>query len=91
MHDSFQLLRCLAFALLLAGAALCVLFDVAGPAPAPVLVARTLATLGGSVMISAVIYAPLEVVLVALWRATVYRRAEFSDTHIALQPGARRR
>ena len=88
MNDGFQLLRGVAFALLLASAALCLLFDSAGTTSAATLVARTIATLGGAAMVAAVVYAPLEVILVALWRAAVYRRAEFSDTHVAIQPGA---
>jgi hypothetical protein len=31
------------------------------------------------------------VILIALWRAAVYRRVEFSDTHVSVEPGARRR
>jgi membrane protein implicated in regulation of membrane protease activity len=91
VNDGFRLLRGVAFALLLASAALCLLFDSAGTTPAATLVARTIATLGGAAMVAAVLYAPLEVILIALWRAAVYRRVEFSDTHVSVEPGARRR
>jgi membrane protein implicated in regulation of membrane protease activity len=91
VNDGFRLLRGVAFALLLARAALAGVCDAAGTPPAATLVARTIATLGGAAMVAAVLYAPLEVILIALWRAAVYRRVEFSDTHVSVEPGARRR
>lgn len=90
MNHGFQVLRCVAFALLLASAALSLLSDPARATTAATLVVRTLASIGGAAMVTAVAYGPLEVIVVALCRAVVHRRADFADTHVAMQAGTRR-